>query len=284
MARLAWPTLPPRVLIDEIRCWWDASRSGWSRQVHAVYRAIGRGVTWPIRAARASTTGPAADPLEDFRRREREAILVAVGKMLDELSRLAEVGNDTLRPRLKRLLGGHAREELLQRVGEAHRRLPAVDDDYREFLRGELDAWREANPRAVRLLQSLDQAWAVARPTITVALVVSSWGLAGGLVGSAGHAAGELATELAVTGGLTGGGEALVSSTTEGVRHAAARLFSRLQTRYAERRASWLADWLERELLGGLLDELRRGAEAPQCEAFTTVERSAERLGPYAES
>jgi len=281
MARLAWPTLPPRVLVEEIRAWWETTRSGWSRQVHAFYRTVGRGLTWPIRAARESIAGPERDPLEDFRRREREAILLAVSKMLDELSRLAEVGNDTLRPRLKRLLGGHAREELLRRVGEAHAALPAVDDDYRRFLRAEMDAWRASSPRAVRLLQSLDQAWAIARPTITVVLVVSSWGVAGGLVGQAGHAAGELATELAVTGGLTGGGEALVSGTTEGVRHAAARLFSRLHAQYAQKRAAWLADWLERELLGGLLDELRRGAEAPQSAAFTAVERSIEQLDQY---
>ena len=282
MARLTWPTLPPRVLVDEIRAWWETTRSGWSQQVHSFYRTIGRGLTWPIRAARESIAGPEHDPLEDFRRREREAILLAVGKMLDELSRLAEVGNDTLRPRLKRLLGGHAREELLRRVGEAHAALPAVDDDYRRFLRAEMETWRQSSPRAVRLLQSLDQAWAIARPTITVVLVVSSWGVAGGLVGQAGHAAGELATELAVTGGLTGGGEALVSSTTEGVRHAAARLFSRLHAQYAQKRAGWLADWLERELLGGLLDELRRGAEAPQSEPFTAVERAVEQLNQYA--
>jgi len=279
MARLDWPTLPPRVLVDEIRRWWDGTRSGWSRQVHAFYRTLGRGLAWPFRAARESMApAPPADPLDDFRRREREAILLAVGKMLDELARLAEVGNETLRPRLKRLLGGRAREELLRRVGEAHRQLPAVDDDYRRFLHAELDAWRQANPRAVWLLQSLDRAWAVARPTITVALVVSSWGVAGGLVGQAGHAAGELATELALTGGLTGGGEALVSSTSEGVRHAAARMFSRLQARYAQRRAQWLADWLERELLGEVLGQLRRGAEAPSSDAFLELVQSMERL------
>ena len=147
-----------------------------------------------------------------------------------------------------------------------------------EFLTAELDAWKAANPRAVRFLQSLDHAWAIARPTITVVLVVSSWGLAGGLVGQAGHAAGELATEAAIAGGITGGGEAIVSTTSEGVRQAAARLFSRLHSRYAEQRARWLAGWLEGELLGDLLAELRRGAEVPHCEAFRNVQAAAERI------
>ncbi|MCX7427454.1 MAG: GTPase domain-containing protein, partial [Planctomycetia bacterium] len=156
MARVAWPTLPARVLVDEIRDWWDAGRAEWSRRVHGFYRVLGQGVTWPIRAAYGAMNPSKAGPLETLHRQERTAILLAVEKLLDELERLAQVGSETLRPRLRKLLGGGARQELLRRVEEAHERLPAVDDDYRAFLRGELDAWKQANPRAVRFLHSLD--------------------------------------------------------------------------------------------------------------------------------
>ena len=278
MARVTWPSLPAGVLVDEIRRWWDRTRAQWSRRVHGFYRTVGRGVTWPLRTAWEALAGPGEDPLLAFQQQERRAIVLAVEKMLEELDRLARVGNDTLRPRLLHLLGGHARAQLLARVQSAHQQLPALDDDYRRFLNTELDAWREANPRAVRFLQSLDHVWAIARPTITVALFVSSWGVAGGLVGSAGHAMGELATEAAIAGGIAGGGEAIVSTTSEGVRQAAARLFGRLQSRYAQQRAAWLAQWLERELLGDLLGDLRRGAEVPQAETFREVEAVAARL------
>jgi hypothetical protein len=190
---------------------------------------------------------------------------------------LAQVGNDTLRPRLMRLLGGRARATLLDRVQAAHESLPAVDEHYRAFLRGELDAWRDASPRAVRFLQSLDHAAALARPAITVALFFTGLHFAGDLAGqaaahAAGATAGHLATEAAITGGITGGGEALVSTTSEGVRQAAGRLFIRLQSRYTQQRARWLAEWLERELLGDLLADLRRGAEAPEGKEFQEVE------------
>jgi len=284
MARVAWPSLPAGVLVDEIRRWWNAGRARWSQRVHGFYRTLGRGATWPIRAARDALAGRPIDPLETFLQRERQAVVLAVEKLLDELDRLARVGNDTLRPRLMKLLGGDARARLLDRVQAAHESLPAVDDDYRAFLSHELDAWKESNPRVVRFLQSLDHVWAIARPTITVALVVSSWGLAGGLVGSAGHAAGELATEAAIAGGITGGGEAIVSTTSEGIRQAAARLFGRLQSRYAQQRAGWLASWLEDELLGDLLDELRRGAEVPRGEPFARVETVMERISGLAAS
>jgi hypothetical protein len=274
MARTAWPTLPPDVLVDEIRLWWDAGRSAWSRNIYGFYR---KAVSQPMRAA-WQYVRRSEDPLESFRRRESEAIVIAVEKLLDELDRLSRVGNDTLRPRLLALLGGHAREDLLRGVRAAHEQLPAVDEDYRRFLRSELDAWRKANPRAIRFLRSLDHVMAIARPAITVTLVVTGWGLAGDLVGHAGHVAGEIAAEAAITGGITGGGEALVSTTTEGVRQAAGQLFSRLQTRYAHHRARWLADWLENELLGDLLADLRRGAEAPQSPEFVAVDTALAEL------
>ena len=151
------------------------------------------------------------------------------------------------------------------------------------FLRAELDDWRRSNPRAVRFLQSLDHAAALARPAITVALFFTGLHFAGDLVGqaaaqAASTTAGHLATEAAIAGGITGGGEALVSSTSEGVRQAAGRLFGRLQSRYAQQRAGWLAEWLERELLGELLADLRRGAEVPRGSAFLEVERIAASL------
>lgn len=277
MARVRWPTLPGSMLVDEIRAWWDADRAGWSRRVHGFYRVLGQGVTWPIRAAYGAMTSGRVDPVESLHRQEREAIVLAVEKLLDELDRLARVGSETLRPRLRRLLSGSARKDLLVRVQAAHDALAPVDDDYRAFLHGELDAWRLANPRAVRFLRSLDHVAAVARPAITISLAVSGWIVAGDLVSQAavhavGQTAGNLATEAAIAGGIAGGGEALVSSTSEGVRHAAGRLFTKLQARYAQGRAAWLAQWLDDELLGGLLAELRHGVEVPESDEFRAAE------------
>lgn len=275
MARMAWPMLPARVLVDEIRAWWDSARSPWSRSIHGFYRTV---FTRPMNAAWQYMRG-GSEAVANFQRREGEAIVLAVEKMLDELDRLSQVGNEILRPRLLKLLSGDARAQLLERVRAAHADLPPVDDDYRQFLRAELDAWREDNPRAIGFLRSLDHAAAIARPAITVVLVVTGWGMAGDLVGqAAGHTAVELAREAAITGGITGGGEAVVAGAGEGVRHAAGRLFGRLQSQYAHQRAEWLANWLEHELLGDLLVELRQGAEAPAAAEFRRLQEALERL------
>jgi len=278
LARVDWPTLPAGILVDEIRGWWDQRRSEWSRRVHGFYRVLGRGLTWPVRKAFGRLQGAGEDPLADFCRCEREAIVQTMESMFDQLERLAKVGNETLRPRLQELLSGDTRRRLLEHIGREHEVQPAVDEDYRRFLYRELDAWCEDNPRAVRFLRSLDHAMALARPAITISLAVVGWGLAGDLAGqAAAHAAGQtvghLAAEAAIAGSVAGGGEALVSTTSEGVRQAAGRLFVRLQQRYAGQRAQWLAQWLEQHLLGGLLEELRRGAELPQSSLFEQVSK-----------
>lgn len=277
MAGVDWPTLPPRLLVDEIRSWWDGRRSGWSRKVHAFYRTVGGSISWPIREAWRAARGASEPPQESFRAHERQAIVEAVEKLMSELDRLARVGNDVLRPRLASILGGAARESLLVRVSAAHAALPALDDDYRAFLRAELDRWGQGNPAAIQVLRSLDHAAALARPAITVTLAVSGWILAGDVIGHAAahvasQTAGHLATEAMIAGGTTVGGEAVVNVTGEGVTQAAARLFRRLQLRYAELRAKWLAGWFERELLGRLLSPLRQGATLVESPSFREVE------------
>ena len=248
--------------------------AAWSRRVHGFYRVVGQGIMRPVRAAWTAVAGPSEDPLAAFQRQEQAAVVMAVEKLLDELARLSQVGNEILQPRLQRILGGQARSELLARIEAAHRSLPPVDEDYRAMLRAELDALKAGYPRIARWFQTLDQAMAVARPAITVTLCVSGGVLAGDLVGqaamhAAGHVAGHVAADAAIATGIT---EAVVTTTGEGARQAAARLFRRLQTRFAQKRAQWLADFVEKQLLGDLLAELRQGAAVPESIEFREVE------------
>ncbi len=269
--RVAWPSLPSKALVQEIREWWDQQRAPWSRSIHGFYRKVGEGVAWPFQKAYEAVSVPRPDALDTFKRDERNAIVTAVGRLLEELDRLATVGNETLRPRLEAMLAGHARAELLQRVETSHEALPPVDDDYRTYLRNELNVWVQQNPKAARIFHWIDYAAALARPVITVSLaatgILAGADVAGGVVG-----------DTVLTVALTSGGEAAVSSAGEGVKHAAAQLFRRLQSQYIQRRAEWLADWLDQELLGDLLQNLREGAEAPQSPAFSEAVAAVQEL------
>ena len=221
--------------------------------------------------------GPPIDPIAAFQQQERAAIVLAVEKLLDELDRLAQVGNDTLRPRLRQLLGGHARATLLARVQAAHENLPAVDEHYRDVPAGgtrrlaAVESAGRALPAIARPRGGARPAGDHGRRCSSRACTLRATWWARPRPRPPARTAGHLATEAAIAGGITGGGEALVSSTSEGVRQAAGRLFGRLQSRYAQQRAGWLAEWLERELLGDLLADLRRGAEVPQSAAFREV-------------
>jgi hypothetical protein len=257
----AWPGLPAAVLVDEIGHWWDERRSTWSRKIHGFYRSVGAAVVRPVRRL-WSGSAEAVDPLVAFRERERTVVVETVERLLDELDRLSRVGNEILRPRLEKLLGGAARAETLARIEAAHAALPAVDAEFRHVLDVELERWERENPRAVSLLRSLDTAAAWSRPAVSVSLALTGVFLPAGTVlgQTVAHLAGQTAGEIAAAAVVAGGGEAVVGAAGHGIKHAAAQLFGRLQAEHAERRAAALARLFETELLGDLLNELERGA------------------------
>jgi hypothetical protein len=281
VARLDWPNLPPQLLVEEIGQWWEPRRPRWVQGIHGFYRGVAGVVTAPIRTGWRIVMGPSEDPLTAFRTRERETIIRAVERFLDDLERLGAVGNEILKPRVEKLLGGRARASLLERVQRSYDELPALGQDYREFVAQELNTWADENPSAVTILRSLDGASAVGRPAITVALVLSgvAWtGADHALVQAASGALAELVKDTLITTTVTGGGEAVVAVAGESAKQAAARLFARLQSGYAQLRAGWLAELLELELLGELLAELRLGAEITQSDEFRAMSSATKSL------
>lgn len=281
VARLDWPNLPPQLLVEEIGAWWEPRRPRWVQGIHGFYRGVAGVVTAPIRVGWRAVMGPADDPLAAFRAREKDTIVRGVERFLDDLERLGAVGNEILKPRVERLMGGKARAELLGRVQRSYDELPALGQDYHEFVAQELNTWADENPSAVAILRSLDGASAVGRPAITVALVLSgvAWtGADHALVHAASGAIAELVKDTLITTTVTGGGEAVVAVAGESAKQAAARLFARLQSGYARLRARWLAGLLEQELLGELLAELRLGAEITLSPEFVAVDGAVRNL------
>ena len=272
VVKIDWPTLPSHLLVDEIRQWWHERRQGWTRTVHEAYGKVGRAILWPIRQAWGTVRGSEpGDSLEHFHAAERAAIVRVVEERLHELERLSELGNERLRDRLKRLLNGPTREQLLTHIEDEYRKLPPIDDAYRQFIHDELGRWCAENPKRIRFLGLLDKVAAAARPAITVSLTLTGWGLVH-------EAITNVAIEALVTGGIAGGGEAVVSGGTEGLRLAAARLFDRLQQRFISQRINWLDELFHRLLLGELKDELRLGAELVESDAFRQTEAAMGRL------
>jgi len=261
---IAWP-LPSNIFQQEIFEWWDEARPGWARVVHATYRTVFGGL---INKAKKVTRrllkrkNTALTDQTDYQRHEWDAIRKAVDELFEQLEQIAATGNTLIRPLLEPLLNGKNRRELLERLKAAHSALPAVDDDFRQFLRGELENLCRTYPKVVKWMRAADNLAALARPAITVTLFWTGFHVAG-------EFAAQVATEAAITGGVTAAGEATMAVADEGVRAAAARAFHHLEQRYAENRR----DWLRKELLGETLDHLQRGADLNSLPAVAAIER-----------
>jgi hypothetical protein len=214
-----------------------------------------------------------------FRHREASAMVAIVEQTYQKLHELANTENPIFERELAPLLSGEKREEVFQGIRQAHQRMPAVDEDFRKYLDEQLDAWSRDNPRAVSLLRSIDQVAAVARPVVSLSLVLGGFAIAGDVVGQAAtHVLSHTVTEVAITGGIAGGGEAAVTGAASGVRRTAAQLVSHLQKKYAQSRAQWVVWWLHETLLGQLVARLEEGAALTDRPEYVQVRKTLDVL------
>ncbi|MDB5336061.1 MAG: hypothetical protein JWN70_1680 [Planctomycetaceae bacterium] len=278
LARISnWPTIPNRLLVNEIRRWWRGQRQGWTKSVHDFYNSIGDGVLRTVRWARDRISGTEVDPIEQYQRAEHEVILTAIEDLLDGLNQLAELGNDLLRPRIARLLTGERRAALLERINSGHSQLQ-LEAELQDVVANQMRAFQSDSPQVFDLIKQLDGLAAAARPVTSVALF-----LVGG--GPLGHAAAPVAHSLAfdavlhIAGG-TGAvlaGETALTGTTAGLRAVEAH-FRQLHVAFTTHRLEWLGRQLKDNLLGTLQDELQSAAAIPDSAAFQNVRRVVESL------
>lgn len=276
MARTHWPAFPSQPLVHEMHRWWDARRAAWSRTVHGAYRVLGEGVLWPFRKAYHYVAGEPVDPLVLFRQLERQAIIAAVEAMFDELTRLADVGNAILQPRLKPYVGGDARSRFLAQVTSAHEQLPALDEQFCRYIHERLDRFVHDHPGYHNWLSGFDHAAAVLRPVITftfsfgvpiehvihqaTAQAVTDSVTQAALSQVALHTGATVAIDAAATAGAGGGMKLLVG------------LFQDLQLGFCEQRRRWFERLIDDHLLGKLRQDLQRGAEVGRDGSWLQVQ------------
>lgn len=271
----SWPEAPTALLVAEIRRWWASQREGWAAGVHGFYNALGRGLTWPVRAVRERWQGETVSPIERYRQQEWSAILDAVEKVYGKLTWMRELGNPLLRPRLEALLSGTSRAELLRRLEGLHQQVD-LEQELRELVAAEMGMFRADSPQAFEFFRKLDSVAAAARPATSVVLFVTGFG-------PVGHAVTPVLADTAlqslvhVVGDVAGGtvaaavGETAISGTAgTSVGYLEAR-FRKLHMAFTGRRAAWLAGLLKEHLLGTLPEELQQAAEISSGVEFAHV-------------
>lgn len=277
-----WPVIPAPAMIAELRRWWRDQREGWSRKVHGFYNAVGSGIAWPFVKLKDAIQGPSVPLLESYREREWTAILTAVESVYDRLTMLAELGNPLLQPRLKAMLAGSSRADLLARLRGAHQAID-FEAELRDLVDNELRTFRADSPTAYEAVRKLDVIAAAARPATSVILFVTGFG-------PVGHAITPAFTDAAMqgvmhfAGDVAGGtvaaavGETVLSAGTgTSVGYFEAR-FRKLENAFTQKRAAWLATLLQQALLGTVPQDLQAAASVTGSPEFRELERAVSDL------
>jgi hypothetical protein len=272
-----WPSAPNKLLVNEIRRWWGSQREGWSAAVHGFYNAVGRGLMWPVRAAKQTLYGDEPSPFESYREREWNAILTAIEKVFRKLTWISELGNELLRPRLQSVLAGTNRQQLLDTIHAAHRDVD-LQADLSQLVSSELSSFREDSPRYYEFFRRLDSVAAAARPATSVVLFLTGFGPVGHALMPA-IADGAIQGIVTVAGDVAGGtvaaavGETVISGTAaQGAGLLEAR-FRRLHAAFTARRAAWLGQLLKEHVLGTLPEDLARAAQLPESAEWQRVDK-----------
>ncbi|MFM8290956.1 MAG: GTPase [Planctomycetia bacterium] len=255
--RVELPTAPREIVWNEIWTWLEPRRSGFDLAVSRVYRVAGRSVGWAAR--RLGLARSDAERREDFSAVELAALKQALADFVERL-------DDACRrdPRLAAMLGPRLatadRAAWYADLERRHAALPMVSEDYRTFVRGELDRFARENPQLVGWILAGLNVGAVARPAITVGL-----GLAGAaVVPAAAATAGGLTTlvhhvgDVVVGTAATLAGEGALGLTAAGLKPLIETLFAG----WSAERGRILAETLHDVVLGDRLEEIDRLASA----------------------
>ena len=255
--RVELPSAPRELVWNEIWDWLEPRRSIVDINLSRLYRAAGRGAAWVGRRVGIGRT--AEEKKDDFAAVELAALKQALAEFVDRLD-----GACRRDPRLQELLGEtlvHGdRASWYADLERRHAALPMVSEHYRTFVRGELDRFSRENPKFLQLLLTGLSLGSVARPCITVGLM-----MAGAAAVPAAAAASHGLTTLVHTAGdyvvwavAPLAGEGVLGLTMAGLRPLIERLFAG----WSAERSRVLTETLHDVVLGNTLGEIDRRAGA----------------------
>jgi hypothetical protein len=257
--RVELPAAPREIVWQEIWDWLEPRRSGFDLAVSRVYRGIGSGIGWTAR--RLGLARSEGEKRDDFSALEIGALKVALGDFVERLE-------DACRrdPKLESLLGPRLassdRSGWYSDLERRHAMLPLVSDDYRRFVRGELDRFASENPSLVKFIVNGLNVGAVARPVVTLSLL----GAGAAAVPAAAGAAGGISVivhhvgDYVVWAAAPLVGEGALGLAVAGVRPLIERIFAG----WSAERSRILVATLRDVVLGTAVEELEQRAAASE--------------------
>lgn len=214
---------------------------------------------------------------------ERTVIIESIENIYERLEWLAEHGNPLLVERIRTVIGGASRSAVVSHLQAAHAE-SHLEAEITDLVSRELSTFRAENPQWSQTMKRIDQAAAVARPALSVVLLVTGVGLPAGEI--AAQAAGQaiVHSSLHLAGDLTAGvavgtmGEAVASRGVGDLFTRFQRLYHGLEEKFVQRRIAWLDQVLQPTPLGELLQELKAGGDFQQDPLLREVGQLLTRL------
>lgn len=276
-----WPSIPNALLVSEIRAWWRQRQHGLARSVHEFYDTVGRGILYPLQAARNRLHGPAVPPMDAYRQGEWGAVLTVVEEVYERLTWLADSSDKLLKPFLDQMLAGRSRSQLLEELRSAHERVD-FGRELSQAVDSEMRAFETGSPELYRFVRQLKNVSAAVRPLTSVILFSIGWGpaahvlspMVAPLVDMGTHSVAPIIADFASGAAAAVAGDTAIAS---GANFLETR-FRRLQTAFTKRRVDWLLAHLKERLFGTVPQDLQSAAAVPRTDAFLNLSQQAARL------
>ncbi|MFM7207524.1 MAG: GTPase domain-containing protein [Planctomycetaceae bacterium] len=242
---------PPREIVwDEVWKWLEPRRSAVDLIVSGGYRTVGQGVSWAARRLGIGRT--AAERKDDFAATELEALKRALADFIDRLDDACR-RDSRLATRLGPRLAAADRPAWYADLERRHDALPLVSDDYRAFVRTELDRFAAENPGMVKAVLTGLTVGSVVRPVMTVALFSAGAAAVPAAAGVLHHV-----LDVGITVAAPLAGEGAVAAAAQGIRPLIGRLFAG----WSAERGRILAETLHDVVLGTGVEEIASLAAA----------------------
>ncbi|WP_010586994.1 GTPase [Schlesneria paludicola] len=272
-----WPAAPNSLLVNEMWAWWDVHREVWTSNIHGFYSHVGRWVNGGVRLVRNRIWGEQANPLDEYRQAEWDAIVRVLQQVYDQLRMVTTLGNELLTDRLEQLLAGTTCESVLAQL---HREHDAFDFEQlaRTLVNTEMTALKQDRQQLFEILRNADRAAAVARPLLTFLLALGGGlGAEDVLINAGSQWVTHVAVDATAAAGTSAAGEAVVGSATNVLGQTKAWLLQ-LHVKFKNQREAWLIEKLRQHLLGELLSDLQQGETIPQSPAFDEAKKRIRQL------
>ncbi|MFM7248433.1 MAG: hypothetical protein ACKO5R_00875 [Planctomycetaceae bacterium] len=266
--RVELPAAPGDLVWNEIWNWLEPRRARIDVGLSRVYRAASGGMAWLGR--RAGLLRSAEDRRDEFAAEELRALKAGLADFIDRLDGAARRD-----PRLAAVLGptlvAGDRAAWYAELERRHAALPMISDDYRTFVRTELDRFSSENPNVLRVVLTGLSVGSVARPCITVGLLVAG-AAAVPAAAAAGHGISTLvhtSFDYVVWAAAPLVGEGVLGLTVAGIRPLVERLFAG----WSAERSRVLTGTLHDVVLGDRLEVVERRAAAGSREEVARARR-----------